>query len=143
MVFIMRKQSSKVPKKKISYKITNWREYNTTLKQQDSLTVWFVECLDKNWSVPSLGQQKRDHPLIYSQTFINVILTLHHLFKLALRQVICFVESLFSLLGKFLSVTEFSRLSKGADQYSYGLHLPSLNKTTHLVIDSTGLKSVC
>ena len=60
--------------------------------------------------------------------------------KLALRQVIGFVKSLFTLLGKALPVPEFSRLSKRAVQALSNLSLPSLNEPTHLVTDSTGLK---
>lgn len=135
-----KKQSKRFPKKKVVYKVTNWREYNAALKQRGSLKVWLSEDLEENWLAPSPGEQKRGRPLVYSQTCINLILTLRHLFKLALRQVIGFVESLFCLLGKILPVPEFSRLSKRAAQALSNLSLPSLNKPTHLVIDSTGLK---
>jgi len=136
----MKRQSNRFPKKKISYKVTNWREYNKALKQRGSLTVWLSEDLDENWLAQSTEEQKRGRPLVYSQICINLILTLRHLFHLALRQVIGFVESLFSLLGKVLPVPEFSRLSKRSAHALSTLSLPSLNEPTHLVIDSTGLK---
>jgi transposase len=136
----MKKQGSKYPKKKITYKVTNWREYNAALKQRGSLTIWLSQDLDENWLAAPPVDQKRGRPLVYSQTCINLILTLRHLFHLALRQVVGFVESLFSLLGKILPVPEFSRLSKRAHKALSHLHLPSLNEPTHLVIDSTGLK---
>lgn len=136
----MKKQSNRFPKKKVSYKVTNWREYNKALKQRGSLTIWLSEDLDENWLAPEREEQKRGRPLVYSQVCINLILTLRHLFHLALRQVIGFVESLFTLLGKVLPVPEFSRLSKRSAHALSTLSLPSLNAPTHLIIDSTGLK---
>ncbi|WP_051908743.1 IS5 family transposase [Candidatus Odyssella acanthamoebae] len=136
----MKKQISKFSNKKISYKVTNWHEYNKALKQRGSLTVWLSEDLDESWLAPSTEERKRGRPLVYSQACINLLLTFRHLFKLALRQVIGFIESLFTLSGKILPVPEFSRLSKRAAQALSCLHLPSLNEPTHLVIDSTGLK---
>lgn len=137
---MMKKQINKFPKKKISYKVINWRDDNKALKQRGSLTVWLSEDLDENWLAAPIADQKRGRPFVYSQTCINLILTFRHLFHLALRQVIGFVESLFALLGKVLPIPEFSRLSKRAAQALSCLHLPSLNEPTHLVIDSTGLK---
>jgi hypothetical protein len=45
----MKKQSKRFPKKKVAYKVTNWREYNEALKQRGSLTVWLSEDLEENW----------------------------------------------------------------------------------------------
>ncbi len=104
------------------------------------MTVWLSEDLEKNWLAPTATGSRRGRPFVYSQTCINLILTLRHLFKLALRQVIGFIESLFVLLGKILPVPEFSRLSKRAVQALSSLALPSLQEPTHLVIGATGLK---
>jgi len=134
------KRDKEKTKKKLSYKITNWKDYNQALKQRGSLTVWLSDDLEKNWLAPLAAESRRGRPFVYSQTCINLILTLHHLFKLALRQVVGFVESLFTLLGKILPVPEFSRLSKRAAQALSSLALPSLQEPTHLVIDSTELK---
>jgi len=68
------------------------------------------------------------------------MLTLRHIFRLALRQLTGFVESLFSLIGKVLPVPEFSRLSKRMNVAFAAFRLPSLEKVSHLIIDSTGLK---
>ena len=37
----------KVAKKK--YKVTNWREYNTALKQRGYLTIWISKEIEHNW----------------------------------------------------------------------------------------------
>ena len=62
----MRKQISKFLTKNISYKVTNWREYNKALKQRGSLTVWLSEDLDESWLAPSTEERKRGRPLVYS-----------------------------------------------------------------------------
>ncbi len=134
------KRDKEKTKKKVAYSVTNWKDYNQALKQRGSLTVWLSEDLEENWLAPLAAESRRGRPFVYSQTCINLILTLHHLFKLALRQVVEFVESLFTLLGKILPVPEFSRLSKRAAQALSSLALPPLQEPTHLVIDSTGLK---
>lgn len=135
-----KKEKSRNSQEKVSYKVTNWKDYNQALKQRGSITIWLSEDLEENWLTPSATESKRGRPFIYSQTCINLILTLRHLYKLALRQVIGFVESLFVLLGKILPIPEFSRLSKRAAQALSSLALPSLQEPAHLVIDSTGLK---
>jgi hypothetical protein len=45
------KRDKEKTKKKLSYKITNWKDYNQALKQRGSLTVWLSDDLEKNWLV--------------------------------------------------------------------------------------------
>jgi hypothetical protein len=126
--------------KKVSYRVTNWREYNQALKNRGSLTVWLSEDFEKSWLAESEKAQTRGHPLVYSEACITLMLTLRHLFKLALRQLTGFVESLLTLLDKKLPVPEFSRLSRRASFSLSRLSLPSLKEPGHMVIDSTGFK---
>jgi len=70
---------------------------------------------------------------------MKLMLSLRHLFKLALRQLTGFTDSLFTLLGKTLPVPEFSRLSKRMHTSLSSLQ-PCLEKDSHLIIDSSGLK---
>jgi hypothetical protein len=140
MGFLMSLGLKKAKSKGSKYKVVNWREYNESLKQRGSLTVWLSDDFEKSWFADKDDKPKRGRPLLYSQVCIQLILTLRHLFKLALRQVIGFVGSLFSLLKKSLPVPEFSRLSKRCFQSLSRIPLPSVKEPTHLVIDSTGLK---
>jgi hypothetical protein len=116
------------------YKVTNWREYNASLKQRGSLTIWFSEDFDQSWLAVKEGEQDRGRPFIYSDTSMNLMLTLRHIFRLALRQLTGFVESLFVLIGKVLPIPEFSRLSKRMNRSLSALRLPSLEGASHLVI---------
>lgn len=122
------------------YKVTNWREYNEALKKRGSLTVWLSDDFEESWLATKDVQSRRGRPFLYSEVCIQLILTLRHLFKLALRQVIGFVSSLFSLLKKTLPIPEFSRISKRCFQSLSRITLPFLQEPTHLIIDSSGLK---
>lgn len=132
--------SQKAKSKRSKYKVLNWREYNESLKQRGSLIVWFSDDFEESWLADKDDNPKRGRPFLYSQVCIQLILTLRHLFKLALRQVIGFVSSLFFLLKKSLPVPEFSRLSRRGFSSLSRITLPSVKEPTHLVIDSTGLK---
>ena len=46
-------------KKKVSYKVTNWKDYNQALKQRGSLTVWLSEDLEENWLAPTAAESRR------------------------------------------------------------------------------------
>ena len=98
------------------------------------------EDFDKSWLAVKEAKQGRGRPFLYSDTGMRLMLTLRHLFKLALRQLTGFIESLFTLIGKSLPVPEFSRLSKRASASLSKLSLPSLKEPGHIIIDSTGLK---
>lgn len=126
--------------KKSKYKVINWRDYNEALKQRGSLTIWFSEDFGESWLANKDDKPKRGRPFVYSEVCIQLILTLRHLFKLALRQVIGFISSLFAGMKKSLPIPEFSRLSKRCLQSLSRISLPSVNEPTHFVIDSTGLK---
>jgi Transposase DDE domain len=126
--------------KKVSYRVTNWPEYNRSLKQRGSLTIWLSDDFEKSWLAGKEATQSRGRPFVYSDTSMRLMLTLRQVFKLALRQLTGFVESLFTLIGKVLPIPEFSRLSKRMSRSLSRLRLPSLEKVSHLVIDSTGLK---
>jgi hypothetical protein len=125
---------------KKKYKITNWREYNKALRTRSSLTFWFSEDFEKGWFASPNDKLQRGRPFTYSNTCITLILTLRHVFKLALRQLTGFVDSLLKLMGKILPVPEFSRLSKRATEPLARLSLPSLEQPSHVIIDSSGLK---
>jgi hypothetical protein len=135
---VLKKLSSKRSQGK--YKVTNWRDYNEALKQRGSLTVWLSDDFEESWLANKDDKPKQGRPFVYSEVCIQLILTLRHLFKLALRQVIGFVSSLFSLLKETLPIPEFSRISKRCFQSLSKITLPSLKEPTHLVIDSSGLK---
>ena len=71
--------------RKGTYKITNWRKYNESLVKRGSITFWFSEDVIAQWH-HSNNRPKVGHPLVYSDTAIECLLTLRELFQLPYRQ---------------------------------------------------------
>lgn len=92
----MRKPRKGAKKK---YKVTNWREYNTALKQRGSLTIWISKDIENNWYAHKARNKKPGRQLRYSDHAIEMRLILRTLFKLPLRQLEGFCSSLFELGG--------------------------------------------
>ncbi|MEO9778941.1 MAG: transposase [Sedimentitalea sp.] len=72
----------KIPKQK--HRVTNWAEYNESLRRYGDLTVWMSDAVLGLWSaarLTTLGEQPR-----YSDLTIELCLTLGMVFKQPLRQ---------------------------------------------------------
>ena len=84
-----------IPKQK--HKVMNWREYDASLRQRGSFTVWFTDEAIKAWRA-----QPRTTPggqPWYSPLAILTALTLRAVFRLALRQTEGLIGSVIGLLG--------------------------------------------
>lgn len=71
-----------------AYKTTNWSNYNRSLKQRGSLSIWFDA--EMKWNAVPSG--KRGRQQAYSDAAIQTCLTLKVLFGLPLRQATGFVK---------------------------------------------------
>jgi Transposase DDE domain len=126
-----------IPKQK--HKVTNWREYDASLRQRGSLTVWFSAEAIEGWRAaprPTRGGQPW-----YSPLAIQTALTLRAVFRLALRQTEGLIGSILQLLGLDLAVPDHSTLSRRAET----LEVPrpasgARGEPVHLLVDSTGVK---
>jgi transposase len=126
-----------IPRQK--HKVTNWRDYDASLRQRGSLTVWFSDEAIEAWHAEprtTRGGQSR-----YSPLAITTGLTLRAVFRLALRQTEGLIGSLVHLLGLDLPVPDHSTLSRRAET----LEVPQPGtrrdaEPLHLLVDSTGLK---
>ncbi len=84
-----------IPKQK--HKVMNWREYDASLRQRGSLTVWFTDEAIEGWRA-----EPRTTPggqSWYSSLAILTALTLRAVFRLALRQTEGLIGSVIGLLG--------------------------------------------
>jgi hypothetical protein len=45
-------------KRKVTYRIRNWKEYNRALKQRGSLTIWLSDEAIKNWTIDKLTGER-------------------------------------------------------------------------------------
>ena len=100
--------------KKITYRIRNWKNYNRSLINRGNLTLWFSENAIKSWYQKPKHSNKRGRPRTYSNSYIELALTLRTLFHFPLRT---------SDLN--IQITSLKKKGKAL---------------TDLVIDSTGLK---
>jgi hypothetical protein len=126
-----------IPKQK--HKVMNWREYDASLRQRGSLTVWFTYEAIEGWRA-ALRTTPGGQPW-YSPLAILTALTLRAVFRLALRQTEGLIGSVIGLLGLDLAVPDHSTLSRRAET----LEVPRPQarrdgEPLHLLVDSTGLK---
>src|SRR3982750_1929028 len=90
------------------HKVTNWSDYEASLRQRGSLTVWFTEeAIAALAAEPrtTRGGQPWDLPLA-----ILTALTLRAVFRLAFRQIEGLIGSIISLLGLTLRVPDHTTL---------------------------------
>jgi len=126
-----------IPKQK--HKLMNWHEYDASLRQRGSLTVWFTDEAIEGWRA-----EPRTTPggqPWYSSLAILTALTLRAVFRLALRQTEGLIGSVIGLLGLDLAVPDHSTLCRRAETLE--VPRPRLRRNgepMHLLVDSTGLK---
>lgn len=121
------------------FRVTNWAEYNESLRRRGDLTIWISDEVLGLWSAPrrtTPGGQSR-----YSDLAIEFCLMLGMVFKQPLRQTQGLMRSIAKLLGVEIAVPDFSTLSRRGN----GLMVrakPKANRQAaiHLTVDSTGLK---
>jgi hypothetical protein len=126
----------RIPKPR--YRVTNWADYDASLRRRGSLTVWFTEEAIQAWRAePRTTPGGQPH---YSALAISTALTMGLVFGLSLRQTEGLIGSVIGLLGLDLAVPDHSTLSRRAKT----LEVPPLRRAAtgplHLLVDSTGLK---
>lgn len=126
-----------IPKQR--FKVTNWRDYDASLRQRGSLTVWFTEEAIAAWTAEP--RMTRGGQQTYSALAILTALTLKTVFRLALRQMEGLIGSVIRLLGLDLAVPDHSTLSRRAVTLEVPRPRASAGaEPMHLLVDSTGLK---
>src|SRR4051795_7906258 len=123
-------------------KVANWREYDASLRQRGSVTVWFTDEAVAAWAAEP--RTTRGGQPWYSALAILTALTLRAVFRLAYRQAEGLIGSVIDLLGLALRVPDHTTLSRRAAT----LEVPrprsggagADSEPVHLLVDSTGLK---
>src|SRR5919205_1437131 len=93
-------------------KVTNWAEYDASLRQRGSLTIWFTDKAIAAWRAEP--RTTRGGQPWYSELAILTALTLRAVFRLAYRQTEGLIGSLMRLLGLDLPVPDHTTLSRRA-----------------------------
>jgi hypothetical protein len=126
----------RIPKQR--YRVTNWAEYDASLRQRGSMTVWFSAEAIAAWRAePRTTRGGQPH---YSALAIQTALTLRAVFRLALRQTEGLIGSVLELLRLGLAVPDHSTLSRRAGTLEVPKPCPSSRGPVHLLVDSTGLR---
>src|ERR671912_662469 len=126
---------------KQKHTVANWREYDASLRQRGSLTVWFTDQAIAAWR--AAPRTTRGGQPEYSALAIATALTLRAVFRPALRQTEGLIGSILGLLGLGLAAPDHSTLSRRAGTLE--VPRPSAawrGEPVHLLVDSTGLKLV-
>jgi IS5 family transposase len=120
------------------YRVTNWAEYDASLKRRGSLTVWFTDEAIQAWRAePRTTPGGQPH---YSALAITTALTMRMVFGLGLRQTEGLIGSVIKFLGLDLAVPDHSTLSRRAKTLEVPLPRRAATGSLHLLVDSTGLK---
>ena len=138
------------PKNKIEYRVTNWTEYNKSLKRRGMLSLLFPQgdirssLINDDVYVPGVSGRQST----YSDSYIELIYTFYRLFDWGIRQTIGYFEDIWREKGLDIEVPSFGHLSDrfaclsvDTKQYCKKL-IKKIDKgeSITLIMDSTGFR---
>lgn len=126
-------------KEKAKYRPRNWRQYNKSLVLRGSLTLWVDDKVINQWYEISKNK-KPGCARLYSDLAIQCAAQIRALYRLPLRSVQGFLESLFDMLELRLDVPHYSTISRRMKKLRIKLKYTKQNNYNHIVLDSSGLK---
>ncbi|CAA0286048.1 transposase [Acinetobacter baumannii] len=118
------------------YQTTNWSTYNQALVNRGNITIWFDP--KTQWYAHSKAKQGRNQT--YSDSAIQCCLMIKSLFRLSLRMVTGFVQSLINLCGLNWKAPDYSTICRRQKHLDIAISYQKSNAGLHLLVDSTGLK---
>ena len=132
-----------VPKQK--YKVSNWAEYNESLRLRGDITVWLSDDAIGNWYEKDRVYDGTGTPLLFSNFAIITCHEIRQVYRLPLRQCQGFISSLFKTKNLPIACPDYTSLSKRLKELK--ITSPKYTKTGRqdesvhaIAIDSTGLK---
>lgn len=136
------KKSPRKPTSKGSrYKVKNWSEYNRSLKNRGSITLWMSDDVIAQWYYK--GKKQKGAQFKYSDKCIEACCIVRKVYRLALRQTEGLVKSIIGILKLEIDVPDYSvicRRSKVLKISSVLVKRINKGEHLHIVMDSTGLK---
>jgi len=131
--------------KKNAYRIRNWHDYNESLVKRGSLTLWLDKEASESWLACRGKEEKKEgRPFIYSDTAIEIILTVGSVYHLPLRALEGFLKSIASLFEKARSIRipDYSTCSRRSKDLVIQIRTKKIkeDEDIHVVADSTGVK---
>lgn len=125
---------------KTVYRIKNWSDYNKSLIQRGSITIWIDESSLKRW-LCCKHTGKAGRPSTYSDDAILMLLMIRERFNLTLRSLQGFAKSIFTMMQVNLAVPSYTQICRRAQSLHKQItRLSRGKKHRHIILDSTGLK---
>jgi hypothetical protein len=136
-------KSKKQPRKHTSggvrYKITNWNEYNRSLKKRGSLSMWITDDAIESWYYQGAPQQGAQY--VYSDVCIEACCILRKVYRLPYRQTEGFVMSIMKMIGVVIKPPDYSVICRRSRSIQVSDLVSNMKgENIYLVVDSTGLK---
>ncbi len=138
-------RNKSIPRKLTSkgsrYKVNNWSEYNRSLKNRGSITLWLSEDAIESWHYQ--GKKQKGGQLKYSDQCIEVCCMIRKVYRLPLRQTEGLVASIIRLMKLEMNVPDYTRICRRSKTLKIkNILLKKIDNGEHLhiVMDSTGLK---
>ena len=126
--------------KTTSHRIKNWPKYNEALKNRGSITFWFSEEEQNGWQSRTKSG-KKGRPEMYTDMAIQCLLVTREVYKLTLRALQGFMESIIEISNLDLRCPNYTTISKRAK--SLKIEMPKnlkVGEALHVLIDSSGFK---
>ena len=133
----MRRDKGKTSEPKARYRVMNWPAYNAGLINRGNVTMWIDEAALAG--IPD-AVSTRGRPRLYSDALIQALLGLKAVFRLPLRALQGFAQSLRELAFATLPVPNYTTLCRRAQTLEVQLPIIRDGESIHLVVDSTGVK---
>ena len=97
----------------MSYRVSNWKEYNKSLINRGSITFWISKDAIKKWKAAA-SKSNFGRPFLYSDDAIICALTVRFIYHLTLRGVQGFLESVISILNLSIPIPSYMQLCRRA-----------------------------
>ncbi len=121
------------------YQIHNWSQYNKSLIQRGSITLWISEETASHW-YSTTHTRERGRPEVYSNDAILCALLIRTAFRLPLRALQGFLSSIIVLMKLSLRPPSYTQICRRACDLRKHLRKLSSRLPRDIVFDSTGLK---
>ena len=126
-------------KTKRQYRLRNWSQYNASLVERGSLTLWISEEVLQAWRNRE-RTGNRGTPRTYTDMAILCMATLEEVYNLPLRATEGLTRSVVKLMGVELRVPNYTTLCRRRRTLSVILPRRKKSEPLHLVVDATGVK---
>ena len=136
---------TEIKKKSQKHKVTNWHQYNNSLKRRGSLELWISSEIESIWYEANRINDGTGTPREYSDASIRLAYELKLCFKQPLRQLQGFINSIFIISNLSVRCPDYTTLSRRCKTLNLKMPIVPKSELDNLeekiiTIDSTGLK---